>query len=129
MLVRTHSAISQSLCGSPRSIRPGFSCVVLEATEDMRVDDSGLVHGGFVYGLADHAAMLAVNTPYVVLGSSQSRFLAPVRVGQELIAEARVQADQEGRKRRVEVTVSVGSDKVFEGVFTTFSLDNHVLEG
>ena len=95
----------------------------------MRVDDSGLVHGGFVYGLADHAAMLAVNTPYVVLGSSQSRFLAPVRVGQELIAEARVQADQEGRKRRVEVTVSVGSDTVFEGVFTTFSLDNHVLEG
>ena len=126
---RTHTAISSSLCGSPTLIRPGFSRVEMQATDPMRVDDSGLIHGGFVYGLADHAAMLAINTPYVVLGSSQSRFLAPVQVGQELIAEAQVQDDQEGRRRRVGVTVFVDDSPVFEGVFTTFSLDNHVLEG
>lgn len=129
MHARTHTAISQSLCGSPRDLGPGFARVVMDATEEMRVDASGLVHGGFVYGLADHAAMLAVNLPFVVLGASQSRFLAPVRVGQELTAEARVQAEQDGRKKRVDVTVSVGSTPIFEGVFTTFSLDKHVLEG
>ena len=126
---RTHTAISPSLCGSPILIRSGFSRVGMQAIEPMRVDESGLVHGGFVYGLADHAAMLAINTPYVVLGSSQSRFLAPVQVGQELIAEARVQDDEAGRRRRVDVTVFVDGTAIFEGVFTTFSLESHVLEG
>jgi acyl-coenzyme A thioesterase PaaI-like protein len=49
----------------------------------MAVDDRGLVHGGFVFGLADHAAMLAVNDPNVVLGAASTRFLKPVRVGED----------------------------------------------
>jgi acyl-coenzyme A thioesterase PaaI-like protein len=49
----------------------------------MVVDAHGLVHGGFVFGLADYAAMLAVNDPNVVLGAAEARFLKPVRRGDQ----------------------------------------------
>jgi acyl-coenzyme A thioesterase PaaI-like protein len=129
MEIRTHNEISRSLCGCPTSLANGYAKVVLTATEEMKVDDQGLVHGGFVFGLADHAAMLAVNAPFVVLGASEGRFLAPVRVGQEMVAEAKVQPEKSDRKRQVDVSVEVSGEAVFLGVFTTFSLSAHVLEG
>ena len=47
----------------------------------MAADGRGLVHGGFTFGLADFAAMCAVNDPNVVLGAATCKFLAPVQVG------------------------------------------------
>lgn len=102
--------------------------MALDTTNRMAVDEQGLVHGGFVFGLADYAAMLAVNDPNVVLAGAQSRFLKPVRRGDRAIAHARTVAT-EGRKHEVAVQVSVGSTRVFEGMFTCFVLGRHVLEG
>jgi acyl-coenzyme A thioesterase PaaI-like protein len=94
----------------------------------MGVDESGLVHGGFTFGLADYAAMTAVNDPFVVLLSSQVKFLRPVRVGDELTARAIV-AEKDGRKRKVRVEVfKAGEERVFEGEFSCLILPNHVLE-
>jgi len=102
--------------------------VALEATDSMAVDAQGLVHGGFVFGLADYAAMLAVNEPNVVLGAAETRFLKPVRVGERMVASART-VDANGRKREVRVEAAVSSEPVFEGIFTCFVLERHVLEG
>jgi acyl-coenzyme A thioesterase PaaI-like protein len=93
----------------------------------MVVDDHGLVHGGFVFGAADYAAMLAVNDPNVVLGAAETRFLKPVRRGDRLVARAQT-VSARGRKREVSVEVTVNSDKVFEGTFTCFVLERHVLD-
>lgn len=93
----------------------------------MAADDSGLVHGGFVFGLADYAAMLAVNHPNVVLGSADVKFLSPVRVGDSLEAQASVQK-KDGKKHMVDVVVKNGDKKVFTGRFTCFVLETHVLE-
>jgi acyl-coenzyme A thioesterase PaaI-like protein len=94
----------------------------------MAADDRGLVHGGFVFGLADHAAMLAVNDPFVVLGSAEVRFTAPVRVGEEVVATA-TRAEQKGKKHVLEVRAAVGERTVLEGKLTAFVLERHVLEG
>ena len=102
--------------------------MALGTTQPMAVDEQGLVHGGFVFGLADYAAMLAVNDPNVVLTGAQSRFLKPVRRGDRAVAHARTVAT-EGRKHEVLVEVSVGSTRVFEGTFTCVVLERHVLEG
>ena len=102
--------------------------MALGTTQPMAVDEQGLVHGGFVFGLADYAAMLAVNDPNVVLVGAQSRFLKPVRRGDRAVAHARTVAT-EGRKHEVLVEVSVGSTRVFEGTFTCVVLERHVLEG
>jgi acyl-coenzyme A thioesterase PaaI-like protein len=96
-------------------------------TRHMTVDDRGLVHGGFVFGLADYAAMLAVNHPNVVLGSADVRFSAPVRVGEELTAVA-VAGDQLDDRREVEVVVRRAGETVLSGTFTCHVLDRHVLD-
>jgi uncharacterized protein (TIGR00369 family) len=90
------------------------------------VDAQGLVHGGFVFGLADYAAMLAVNEANVVLGAAETRFLKPVRRGDHLIAIAQT-VGALGRKREVRVEATVRAEKVFEGTFTCFVLERHVL--
>ena len=61
------------------------------------------VCAGFVFGLADYAAMLAVNDPNVVLGSADMRFIAPVKVGDEVVATATV-TESKGKKRVLEVS-------------------------
>jgi acyl-coenzyme A thioesterase PaaI-like protein len=92
----------------------------------MGADDDGLVHGGFAFGLADFAAMLAVNDPYVILGSAEVKFLAPVRTGEIMTARAEV-VGEKGKKRLVRCTVSTDRE-VFEGTFTCLVLDQHVLK-
>jgi len=125
--IRTHNKISGILVGIPVSIVSGSKAVVeLITTSEMEVDVSGLTHGGFTFGLADYAAMLAVNHPNVVLGSAQTKFLAPVVTTDKMRAEATVK-NTEGKKSEVNVDVTVDGKKVFTGTFQCYSLEKHVL--
>jgi acyl-coenzyme A thioesterase PaaI-like protein len=126
MKIATHQGIDASLCGTAVELEPGRSRVRLLALDSMTADDSGLVHGGFVFGLADYAAMLAVNEPTVVLGAAECRFLKPVRAGQELEAVA-VLAPVQDRKHFVDVEVLLEGEAVFTGRFTCFVPKRHVL--
>ncbi|PIE66240.1 MAG: thioesterase [Deltaproteobacteria bacterium] len=125
--VKTHPTIEHDLCGAPRELAEGSARVSLSTTAKMAVDERGLVHGGFVFGAADHAAMLAVNDPNVVLGAAEARFLAPVTAGEEVVAEAKV-IDQEGKKRVISASARVGEREVFAATFTAFVLAQHVLD-
>lgn len=128
MDIKTHSKANKELLGTPLEIIDGESAKVeLVTTANMVVDEHGLVHGGFAFGLADYAAMLAVNDPYVVLGSADVRFTAPVKVGEKMVAEALVESVD--RKKRVVKTEIVVKDKVvFKGTFVCFVLEKHVFE-
>lgn len=123
----THRDIDRGLCGTPVRLAPGEAVVALELSDRMTVDAAGLVHGGFVFGLADHAAMLAVNEPTVVLAAADTRFLAPAVAGQRLEASARV-VERDGRKSRVEVDVARGEERVMSGSFLCVTPARHVLE-
>ncbi|MEJ2699698.1 MAG: PaaI family thioesterase [Desulfuromonadales bacterium] len=126
MKPETHLRISPALVGEPVELAQGKAVARLQTRPEMCVDDQGLVHGGFAFGLADYAAMLAVNDPFVVLGAAETRFLAPVRVGETMTAQAEV-FEEKGRKRVVRC--SVATDRpVFEGQFTCFVLEKHVLD-
>ncbi len=124
---KTHLEADPRFCGTLVELGQGSARVALDAIDSMVVDAQGLVHGGFVFGLADYAAMLAVNEPNVVLGAAETRFLKPVRRGAHLIASART-VDAHGRKHEVRVEATVNSEKVFEGTFTCFVLERHVLD-
>jgi len=125
----THLSISEDLVGKVERIESGkFAQVSLTVDSRMRVDEKGLIHGGFTFGLADYSAMVAVNDPFVVLLSSQVRFLKPVIVGETLTARAQVD-ETEGKKRRVRCEVfNQGQEKVLEGEFLCLVLSQHVLE-
>ncbi|MCJ7764640.1 MAG: thioesterase, partial [Thiovulaceae bacterium] len=61
MLQNTHLKIDNSLCGEAVKIEQGLAQVRLVTTQQMAADSEGLVHGGFIFGAADFAAMCAVN--------------------------------------------------------------------
>ena len=125
---KTHLSLSAELAGTVEWIEEGRSAeVTLCVGEKMRVDDQGLIHGGFTFGLADYASMVAVNDPFVVLISAQVFFRKPVMVGDRLKARANI-THVEGANRRVSCQV-VNQDgaKVFEGEFLCRVLSKHVL--
>jgi uncharacterized protein (TIGR00369 family) len=126
-MITTHQDIDSELCGKPVDLKEGFAKVMLKTKDNMKVDETGLVHGGFIFGLADYAAMIAVNHPNVVLGAADVKFLKPVKAGETAFAEARVEPS-EGKKSLVNVVVKVEDADVFKGVFTCFVLEEHVLK-
>lgn len=126
MQLNTHLNIDTSLCGKVTKLEENYAEVLLCTTQQMSADAQGLVHGGFVFGAADYAAMCAVNDPYVVLGASSSKFIAPVKVGDAVLCKAKI-VTTKGKKSVVEVEAFVNEKPVFEGDFTTFVLTSHVL--
>ena len=127
MKIVTHGRATPRPLGTPISVEDDVRAEIeLTASEEMAVDERGLVHGGFTFGLADYTAMLAVNHPFVVLGRSESHFIAPVRVGDKMRAKAMV-TNRDGGKRKVEVEVKVDERSVYKGVFTCYILDKYVL--
>ena len=125
--LQTHELINHALSGDLEKLEKGYAQVTLRTNEDMRADEVGLVHGGFIFSAADFAAMAAVNEPNVVLAGSECQFLAPVRVGDEVHFEAKVR-HKEGRKRNVIVTAYAYDIKVFEAEFKTVVTERHVLK-
>lgn len=124
----THLGIDQRLCGTPGELGEGTATARLTTIPEMAADDRGLVHGGFVFGLVDYAAMLAVDDPFVVLGAADVRLTGPVRVGDEVVASAR-RIEQKGKKHLIEVSARVGETEVMKGTMTAFVLEHHVLDG
>jgi acyl-coenzyme A thioesterase PaaI-like protein len=108
-------------------LKKDYAKVILDTSEEMAVDEYGLVHGGFTFSAADFCAMATVNEPYVVLVRSQNEFLAPVKVGESVIFESEVMM-KEKRKCEVKVTGKIDEIKVFEGIFGCVVLDKHVLK-
>lgn len=127
MKLKTHLNINNSLCGKVTKLEHDYAEVLLYTTQQMSADEQGLVHGGFVFGAADYAAMCAVNDPYVVLGASSTTFVAPLKVGDVVCCKAQVTTSK-GKKKIVAVKAMVNDTLVFQGMFTTFVLMQHVLK-
>jgi len=126
MEINTHEKVNPKLCGIVKEIKPGYSKIMLKTTQEMAVDKKGLIHGGFIFGLADYAAMLAVNHPHVVLSGAEVKFLKPVKINDQIIAEAKKISEQ-GKKVICEVFVKSNDIIIFSGSFICYILKNHVL--
>ena len=103
-----------------------FARTSLMTSKEMVVDEHGLIHGGFTFGLADYTAMLAVNHPNVVLVSAEVHFIKPVRFGDILIAIGQV-VEKNENDRTVHVQIDVAEHTVFEGNFYCRILPHHPL--
>lgn len=125
--LKTHEKTNQDLCGEIEKLEIGYVKLKLVTTHDMVVDSLNLIHGGFIFGAADFAAMAAVNEKNVVLVASECQFLSPVKFGDIVSFIAKVR-HKEGRKRNVNVVGYVLDIKVFDGEFKTVVTDRHVLK-
>lgn len=127
VILKTHENINRDLCGEIMRIEQGYVELRLTTSSEMLADDQGLIHGGFIFGAADFAAMAAVNEKNVVLVGSETHFLSPVKFGDEINFVARVR-HKEGKKRNVYVEAHVLDIKIFHGEFRTVITEKHVLK-
>ncbi len=123
----THKKIDPSLWGEILCLKDKEAEVGIVLKENMAADEYGLIHGGTVFGMADYAAMVAVNHPNVVLAKAEVKFLKPCKVGEKIVAKAKV-SKAEGKKKWVSVEVLRGEDVVFVGEFMCVVPEKHVLE-
>ncbi len=72
------------------AVGPGTATLSMDVTQAM-VNGHGIAHGGFIFTLADSAFAFACNgyDDITVAQSNQITYLAPGRLGERLIAEAR----------------------------------------
>jgi len=127
MQLNTHLKIDNDINGKVVELKEGYAKVEQITQEFMVADEEGLVHGGFTFCAADYAAMSAVNDPNVVLAKSETKFLAPIKLGNTVILEANI-IKKEGRKSTAEVIATVDGRAVFKGMFYTITLDNHIFK-
>ena len=128
MQINTHLMAHGPFLGTPIDVVDDtYAVVQLVAIESMVVDEKGLIHGGFTFGLADYAAMLAINHPNVVIGAANVRFTAPV-IREDIMLARAVVDEKINNKRIVKVEVKVENKTVLTGDLTCYILDKHVLE-
>jgi acyl-CoA thioesterase len=86
-------------------VTTGRAVLRMRVTESM-VNGHGLVHGGYVFLLADTAFAYACNShgPPTVASGAEITFVAPARLGEELVATA-VERTRFGRNGIYDVTV------------------------
>ncbi len=126
MEIKTHRLANNELVGEVVEVKEGYARIKLVTDDRMAVDERGLVHGGFTFGCADLAAMIAVNHPNVVLYKAEVRFTAPVKAGETVYAEGEIM-EREGKKIKVKVTAYT-EKTVLEGIMYCYVPDRHVLQ-
>ncbi len=93
---------------------PGRATTCMTVRPDM-ANGHAIAHGGLVFTLADTAFACACNShgPVTVAAGGDIVFVAPARVGDELVAEA-VERARFGRSGVYDVTVRRGDELVAE---------------
>ncbi len=92
----------------------GRAVARMTVRDDM-VNGHAIAHGGLVFTLADTAFACACNShgPVTVAASADITFVAPARLGDELVAEAALRT-RFGRRAVYDVTVHRGDEVIAE---------------
>ncbi|NUR08950.1 MAG: hydroxyphenylacetyl-CoA thioesterase PaaI [Nocardioidaceae bacterium] len=107
---------SQGLGMELLDVGPGRATMRMTVRRDM-VNGHAIGHGGYTFTLADSAFAFACNSynRSTVAAACEIRFLAPTRLGDDLVAEA-VERSREGRDGVYDITVRTGETVVAEFV-------------
>ena len=96
-------------------------------TERMIMDESKMIHAGFIFNAASFAAMAAINKKYSVLIAADVKFLAPIELGHEVIFKAEaIQSDT--KKCEVKVEGYLLDIKIFDSLFHIAVFDKKIFK-
>jgi acyl-CoA thioesterase len=107
-------AASRALGIEVSDITVGRATARMRVRDDM-VNGHGIVHGAFVFAVADTAFACACNShgPVTVAAAADITFVAPARLGEQLVARAE-ERTRFGRSGIYDVTVRRGADVIAE---------------
>ncbi|HEY8345387.1 MAG TPA: transcription factor FapR [Bacillota bacterium] len=95
---------------------------LLDTTEEMGIGQTKIVRGHVLFAQANSLANTIVDADVALTGAAQIKFTAPVRVGERVLAKARV-VKSKGRKKEVEIIMKTKRGLVFQGMFEVYCLD------
>ena len=121
-------AASQALGMRILGVGPGTATLEMTVRKDM-VNGHGIGHGGFTFSLADSAFAFACNSynRRTVAHTCRITYLAPTRLGDVLVAEAR-EREREGRDGVYDVVVRNADGVVAEFVGTSKEIRGSLYE-
>ncbi|NPV71196.1 MAG: transcription factor FapR [Firmicutes bacterium] len=96
---------------------------ILETTEDMALERTGVVRGHHVFAQAESLAIAIIDADAAITGLANSKFKRPVRVGERLVAKAEV-IRTKGPQFVVQVVTKSGEEQVFRGKFLVSGVDD-----
>lgn len=100
---------------------------LLEAVEEMALSNTGVIRGHFIFAQANSLAVSLIDSRIVLTGSANVRYHRRVKVGERLIAKAKVREKKKNRYL-VDVETRIEDEKVFSGEFIVFSLSANETE-
>lgn len=118
--------IDSSICGELLTLSKNKAEVSFIPKESMIYDDK-IIHSGFIFGAASYAAMCAINKKNSLIITSETKFFAPVELGQEVLFRA-VALQSEGKKCEVRVEGLLLDIKIFEGIFSVAIFDKKLFK-
>ncbi|RAX53813.1 thioesterase [Helicobacter sp. 16-1353] len=125
--IRIYKKINKDLCGEIIKLSKNEAMVKFIPTEKMVVDDSMLIHYGFIFSSASFCAMAAVNHPNSMIIYAETKFLSPVELNSEIIFKAKaLQSDL--KKREVVVEGFLYNIKIFDAVFHIVVFDKNIFK-
>lgn len=95
---------------------------ILDIEEDMVLERSQIARGHYLFAQANSLAVAIIDAPLVLTGSARVRYKRPVKLGDRVVAKARVKV-QRGNTYLVSVYSYVGNDIVFKGQFIVMALN------
>lgn len=95
--------------------------------EKMAMDESGMIHAGFVFNAASFAAMAALNRKNSVLIASDVKFLAPIELGHEVIFKAEA-IQNDTKKCEIKVEGFLLDIKIFDSLFHIAVFDKKIFK-
>ncbi len=95
---------------------------VLKTAKEMAFRFTDIVSDNYVYAQAGSIAVAAINAAKVIIGSMRGEYKGHAKVGDVLIARAKVGVNHDGKKI-VSVRTKVGNKEIFVGRFIVEILD------
>lgn len=125
--LKIYKKINKDLCGELMELQKNKAVVKFSPSESMIVDDSMIIHYGFVFSSASFCAMAAVNKPNSMIIYSEVKFLSPLELGNEVTFKANaLQSDL--KKREVVVEGFLYNIKIFDAIFHIVVFDKSMFK-
>ncbi|HOU33261.1 MAG TPA: transcription factor FapR [Synergistaceae bacterium] len=121
---KLRSLAQDDVVGDLLELEPNmWALSVLQTGKEMAFRHSSLVWDHHIYAQASSLAMAVIGADMVVTGAARARYRAPVRVGDKLIARAKVGISK-GNKYVVSVRTKVEGREIFTGRFIVVVLED-----
>lgn len=125
--LNTHVYANKTLLGNIISLEKHNAKISLQTTNQMSIDELGLIHSGFIGASAEYCASISINETNTVIIGSKVSFLAPAKLGDIIEFEGHVRFE-DARKKEVDVVGKINDIKVFQGIFYAVVLEKHIFK-